>query len=308
MTVFSLLKSALPSQHRYHGLSTSKLLAMKTRTLGKFFVQGFVYASKRSARLEELRQQAGAMQGKEALVLGLGPSAKVISPRKILVSQNNFSLDVFSVNNFFRSELATHLTPNHYVLADPYFFADPLPRDDAWLDVWRYLEARPNITVYIPDRYDVPSGIELPKVLHFNSLGLEGFSRSVSPVKPRGFLSMTAYQALAIAGHLSYSRILIAGLDNTQYQSLRLTPDMKPALGPHHFYDTEDAAPLSRLPHFDTDGVAAFFEDVARLFADLHLFKDLNIENLDHNTLVDAFPVARDRDSYLDTNSSNVKK
>ena len=232
-------------------------------------------------------------------MLGLGPSAKRISPEKILASQKRSALDVFSVNNFFRSELANRITPDHYVLADPYFFAGPEARDDSWLDVWRYLEARPHITVYLPDRYDIPSGIELQNVLYFNSLGLEGFSRSVSPTRPRGFLSMTAYQALAIAGHLDYSRILVAGLDNTQYRSLRLTPDMKPALGPHHFYDSEGGASLSRLPHFDADGVAAFFEDVARLFSDLHLFKRLPIENLDSDTLVDAFPVASDRESFL---------
>jgi len=181
-----------------------------------------------------------------------------------------------------------------YVLADPYFFGRDRQSDDkSWREIWIYLESHPNMTVFLPDNCNVPEDYRISNCIFFNSLGLEGFTKSINPTKPRGFLSMTVYYAIAIVGYLGYSRILLAGVDNTQFRSVALTSDSKPGMGANHFYDSK-ISPVVPMQHFAQDGMAAFFEDVARLFADLHLFGHLPVENLDPQTIVDAFPVASD--------------
>ncbi|MCQ9163666.1 hypothetical protein [Arthrobacter sp. STN4] len=289
-----LIDNILPSDHRYWGLSIGRVCGAKIRILLKFIVQASSHPVRRMTRLRRLRGQRGAYSGQTVLVLGLGPSVSRLSPDVVAAKQSEGSLSVVCVNNFFRSDYARVISPDIYVLADPHFFGrDRSDVDFSWKEVWDYLEKHPEISVFIPDRYSVPAGYVIDNLNYFNSLGLEGFSTSVAPTRPRGFLSMTAYHAISIVGYLGYSRILMAGIDNTQFRSVALTPQQKPGMGRNHFYEAEDF-PVEPLPHFNVDGMAAFFEDVARLFADLRLFKHLPIENLDPATLVDVFPIASD--------------
>ncbi|WOQ70011.1 hypothetical protein RYJ27_01915 [Microbacterium limosum] len=198
---------------------------------------------------------------------------------------------MISLNHYALSDLAA-LVPDYYVLADPQFFGEIGPREAA---VWEYLGSHTRITVFVPNGYEVPPSFPLSRIIRFNNLGLDGFSRNISPLRPRGFLSMTAYHALSVAGFLGFSRILIVGIDNDRFRALALTEDRAAGILPHHFF-TNGPASVQRLDWL-VGGVPAFFEDVARLFGDLWLFADLPIENLDPETLVDAFPIA---DDYLD--------
>lgn len=287
---------ALPTQHSYRGLSITKLIGLKLRVLAKFCVMLLKNPRQRRERLLALRRLRGTQGGESILVLGLGPSAGNLSIEAICERQAAGNLKVISVNHFFESSFARKMVPDYYVLADPYFFGKHSARGTNWHDVWEYLSAHPEITVFVPERYDAPADAMPQRLFYFNSLGLEGFSKSIDPTRPRGYLSMTVYSALSLAGFLGFSRILISGIDNTQFRALRLMSDMTVGLASNHFYDgtVKIVRPLTHFP----DGVPAFFEDVGRLFKDLHLFRSLPIENLDPETLVDAFPIAEDWVDY----------
>lgn len=292
----------LLGEHAYRGLSVSRLARARARILAKYLVRTVQSPLKRHRALKTLDLLAHRGVDREALVIGLGPSALQLSSEKIRLHQSEKSLDVFALNAFSETPMAGEVVPDYYVLTDPAFFG----RSDAHYlatsriapsSVWDYLDAHPEVRICMPYEFSPPVGIDPRRLFFLNTIGLQGFSRSIHPAKPRGYISMTSYAALALAGSMGYSRILMTGVENTQYKWLALTEDRRVALGSSHAYDV-GAEVLREVPLFREGGVPAFFEDVSRLFGDLRLFAHLPIENLDQETLVDVFPVARDRDRY----------
>ncbi|NYI40427.1 hypothetical protein [Demequina lutea] len=246
-------------------------------------------------------------EGREALVVGLGPTGRTLDGAKVRDRQNAGDLDIFVVNGFCDTELAASVTPNFYILADPLFFdfddRTTMPNSSLHpADVWRYLREHPEVRVFIPHNCRAPLGFDDTRVVYFNGLGLEGFSRNIDATRPRGFLSMAAYNAMSVAVSMGFRRVLIVGIENSWFLSLALTSGGKVALKPHHSYDLE-SGDLHEIRIFREGGVPAFFEDISRLFGDLRLFRGRGIENLDAQTVVDVFPVARDRQDYLAGNS-----
>lgn len=284
------------SQHDYHGLSVSRLLRMRARVLAKYAVQVATAPILRRRSLRLLAQMEGRENGQEAIIIALGPSASKLDADRLAQRQRS-GCRVISLNHYALSDLST-IVPDYYVLADPHFFNTIGSREEA---VWAYIKAHPSITLFLPDRYEIPINLPPERIRRFNGLGLEGFTRNISPLRPRGFLSMTAYHALSLAGFLGFSRILIIGMDNDRFRAVALTEDRAVGVRPHHFFDNGYAG-VQRLDWL-VGGMPAFFEDVARLFGDLWLFTNLPIENLDPHTLVDAFPVASD---YRDFHTSDV--
>lgn len=239
-----------------------------------------------------------------ALVVGLGPSCSQLSPSKVTDLQRAGELDVFAVNAFNSTSLASHLVPNFYVLTDPAVFGVESSNWSATSrvdprSIWAYLEDHPDIRIIIPHNRDVPESIDPNRVAFVNGLGLQGFVRSIDPRRPRGYISLTSFTALAIAGSMNYSAIRIIGIENSQFRSLILSKSGKVALKAHHAYDEHESV-ANESPLFRESGVGAFFEDVSRLFGDLHLFAHLPISNLDVNTFIDAFPVADDCETFLE--------
>lgn len=293
----------LLGEHAYRGLSISRVVRVRARIAAKFLIESTRKPRERARRIETLRRLSNTKKEKEALVLGLGPSLGQLDPSKLSRLQREGSIEIFAVNAFAMSSLSTALTPNHYVLTDPAYFGGDVghyqstSRASPQL-VWDYLADHPEINIYIPHDRCAPTSIASSRILYSNSLGLQGFSRNVSPVRPRGYLAITAYTALAISTWFGYNRIFVMGIDNTQFRSMRLSAGMKVSLGASHAY-TEDDGAANEIAIFRASGVAGFFEDVSRLFADLRLFSDFPIENLDETTLVDAFPIARDRDRFV---------
>jgi hypothetical protein len=291
-------------EHAYRGLSLSRLARVRARILAKYIVKTVRSPYRRRAALKTLDALRPKGIGREALVIGLGPSALDLSPAKIRVRQRERSLDVFALNAYSATPLAAEVVPDYYVLTDPAFFGKS---QDHYLatsrvnptTVWEYLEGHPGIAVCVPYEFEPPLGFDRSRLFYLNTIGLQGFSRNIDPAKPRGYISMTSYAALALAGAMGYRRILMTGIENTQFKWLALTSERHVALGSSHAYDAGETV-LKEIALFSSGGVPAFFEDVSRLFGDLRLFAHLPVVNLDQSTLIEYFPVADDRDAFCD--------
>jgi hypothetical protein len=286
------------TEHDVRGLSVVRLLRVKSRILAKFVIEWSTRPIDRRRKLQAVRELHGRSSERIALVLGLGPSIRKLDAEKIVEQQERGDLDVFAVNAFALSKLAETVVPRYYVLTDPAFFGGDVAHYKSTsraspTDVWEYIQRHQDTTVVIPHNRSVPAGIEVSRLVYVNALGLQGFTNETSPIKPRGYLAITAYSALGLAGWMGYGRILISGIDNSQFRNMRLSSRGKVAVGASHAYTTDDGR-ANEIALFSRGGVAAYFEDVSRLFRDLELFRGLPIENLDQDTLVDTFPIAKD--------------
>lgn len=128
------------------------------------------------------------------------------------------------------------------------------------------------------------------------------FSRNISPLYPRSYVSMTAYKALAIALFLGYEKVYICGFDNTYIRNFHVDEANRVYRLDEHFdsvaYPNGKRRDYWPANTFGAGAVAELLVQYARLFKDLHRFPADRVINLDANSLVDAFAKSHDLDVY----------
>ena len=254
----------------------------------RFFAR---YLAKRS--LNELRK---GRRGLRALVIANGPSAKKLDLNKIKQMQANHSLDVFVINSFFK------FTVNKKFKADFLVLSDPIHNPNSNLEIstmlWKWVGTQENLKIICPttwcDDFTV-NKLKSTKRYYFNDFESLIPTSKVNPVKPRGYLSMTVLKAIAVASTLGYEQIYLIGADNTQYKGLSGSINNDIYLEPEHLVKNYHHVLNATKIYGCT--TADFFADVSRSFFDFTFFKDLNIINLDPQSLVDVFP--KSEDSYF---------
>jgi hypothetical protein len=219
--------------------------------------------------------------GKTALVLGGGPSLGKLNIDRV----KSDNPDIWVVNSFALSNAAKTLSPNYYVLSDVFYFN----RNYLLEPVMKILDVQ-NSTLVLPHwlTKDFPKHDTLNlKHIFFDDRELSAWSRNTSPLKARGYLSLTLYKALAFAIFMGYEKIYILGADNTEF--LGYTSDISNRFLFGGVYDYEDPNGMVDVSHDFLDGPAGAFIDVAHALADLYKFKG-PIINLDTKSLTTAFP------------------
>jgi len=126
------------------------------------------------------------------------------------------------------------------------------------------------------------------QILYFDDNGLEGWTKNISPIRPRGYLALTAYKALAFASYLGFNRIYIIGIDNSMFRSIAVDEKNRLVQYPNHFF--EQGAVTSDISDLYPKGMSDYFRDMSLCFSSLSkYFSHLPIVNLDENSLVDCF-------------------
>jgi hypothetical protein len=275
------------------------------RRVIEFVFRAIQLGPKHKILLRRTRSLKATQGSRLALVLGNGPSIAKLNPVEVSALQK-VNLDVFVVNWFPLSELAKSITPNFIVLSDP-AMAPSKVSDLRCSQLWDYLSLHSEIKIVVPTSWSRYLDKDLnwtSRTIYFNDLGIEGLSKNIDPTKPRGYLSLTVYKALAMASYLGYRDISILGVDNTMFQGLSVTQDNDLMLGDKHFYAKQ--RPDQNMTNFYPNGVADFFYDISLCF--LHLrrcFGHLgNVYNLDGDSLVDCFSKL-DRDFLTSTQRFN---
>jgi hypothetical protein len=219
--------------------------------------------------------------GKTALVLGGGPSLGKLNFARV----KNDDPDIWVVNSFALSEAAKVLVPKYYVLSDVLYFN----QEYLLAPIIGTLRDR-NSTLVLP--HWITKSFPEHDILNFRHLffddrELSAWSSNTSPLKPRGYLSLTLYKSLALAVFMGYEKIYILGADNTEF--LGYTSDISNRFLFRGVYDYEDPNGMIDMSPDFLDGPAGAFIDVAHALADLYKFKG-PIVNLDSKSLTTAFP------------------
>jgi len=239
-------------------------------------------------------QAKNSKKQKTALILGSGPSLDLLDPEKA----PSFFDDIFVVNSYYNYRFADSLLPQYYVLSDPNFFVETSKVTfHKKTDLANYLEfANPILVIPHLNRKQIPTNKGL-EILFFDDRELPSFfGGGISPLKPRNYISMTLYKALAMAVHMGYKEIYILGMDNSEFSSYRSNYDNKLRRASDIYF--AKSMMYEGMPSFSNEeslpgGIAGHLQMLALFFGDLFKFSEETIFNLDENSLVDAFPKVR---------------
>ena len=224
-------------------------------------------------------------KGKTALILGNGPSLNKLDSEQV----NFDNPDVWVVNNFYRTSMASDLRVSHYVFSDPLHIQEPAPEFVEWIN--SRISRKLNIVFVLPHWSKSSSLNEFfpdQVTYYFDDRSLSSWTSNTSPLKPRGYISLTLYKALAFAIYLGYERIYILGMDNTEFLSLTSNAENRIINMGQHAYARSSTDQIDLTSEFQ-DGFASAFLAYAHAFGDLLKFKG-PIVNLDKKSLTTAFP------------------
>jgi hypothetical protein len=280
----------------YPGSSIWKIIAYR---IWRRIRSGLLFAADRIWHFRDyakLKTFKGSARGRSAFVFANGPSMKILDPRKI----KGMNFDIFAVNGYLWTDFAKIAPPTHYVLSDPGCF---------------YMPNKPNRTPHILEvsRKYIPllDEIESMAITLFvptwllraqknkNAVGFcdveNEFSKNVSDVaRPRGYITMTAYKALAIALYMQYEKIYICGMDNDYFKWLETNETNQLFYNDRHFFDNGKKTSTQG----DGDTVGEFLYHHHFLFAHFSKFPGRSIVNLDKNSLNTHFSKGHDLDVY----------
>ncbi len=264
--------------------SLSHLLLIKTRVLFEFAIRSILLAGKHQRALRQIRQIKNSCTGRKAIVFANGPSVNSLDLKNSVFRSED--IDVFVVNFFPLSKLASQIRPSYLVLSDP--LTHPKIVSDKNQELWNWVQDNPSVFLYVPTSwYKAFQNVSMSnKIVYFDDRSLIGWSKNISPTRPRGYGSLTSYKAMAIACFAGYSRIGIIGFDNSQFRTVYTSPENRIYQKSHYFYDESRDLELTDSLH---NGIADYFFDTSNTFSYLRMFNNLPIVNLDKNSLSDQF-------------------
>lgn len=244
--------------------------------------------------LKRTKELKNTKKGKKCFVFANGPSMNLLDIRKIERYQKS-GFDVICVNSYIISEMAKTVIPDYYVLSDPVSFgaSNNAVSDDIINAQKRQLFClnNLNIPVFIPAQF---SHDLIKNYYIFNDFE-NRFSKNIDPLKPRGYFTLTAYKALAIACYLGYETIYICGFDNDYFKMISVDENNVVYYNNKHFYDDgEKTKAISSCGNTISD----LFWDNYLIFKQLELFNNYNIINLNKTGFVDAFSKKHNIDVY----------
>ena len=276
------------SPHTHPGGSIWRTTIQKLRVLGTFIARRMALGPGRDEALSKLRELTGSLTGKEVLVIGSGPSSQKLNLREVKKRQSAGDLTVIATNYFLHSPLARTITPDYLVWADSAF--DPSNSAKSSHE-WKTVAAREGVTVVVPWtwRSVVDTTPMASRAIYFDNDSLEGWSGTISPLKPRGYQGSTGVKALAIALHLEPSSVLLVGLDLSYYRNFVVDQDNRVLRQPTHIAGADSGT--QEIGQHSVNGLADALYSTANQFLALHThFAGRSVINLDPDSLVDAFP------------------
>ncbi len=277
------------SPHTHPGGSVWRTIVQKLRVLVIFLLRRMALGPGRMAALEGLRKLQGSAAGKEVLVIGSGPSAENLNLREVSKKQAAGQLIVVATNYFLQSPLARTVTPNYVIWADSAFD----PANPASKPAWDRLSKQEKVTLVSPWTWQraVSDKAVAERAVFFDNDSLEGWSKNISPLKPRGYQGSTGVKALALALHLGPATTFIIGIDLSYYRNFVVDEDNRVLRKPTHLKDADSGS--QEISQHSVNGLADALYSTANQFLALRThFSGASVVNLNPHSLVDAFPKA----------------
>jgi hypothetical protein len=280
------------SVHHSINFSLFRLFSIKTQVLAFFVVSKLLTERKSYRALRGTKLATGEFGGKIALIVANGPSSKDVNWAVVDRERQNGNCFLFLINHSINDPKVRERGADFLVLSDP--GSHPHSTDPRTIDLWANLLTIPELQLITPVSWhasDSAIKCEIGKCFHFSDLSLESIRTSTSPLKPRGYPSLTAYKALAFAKHLGFETILVAGFDNSMFRTLQVDSANSLIQTSNHF--TDGYSPTINISAIYPNGIADYFAELSEMFLSLRRsFKGTKIYNLGLQSEVDAFPKA----------------
>lgn len=269
-----------------------KELNCRTRIFSSFLlcINAVIYVRQRLKNRNVAREHMQNLKSHKtapiALLIGNSPSSNQLNPQIIRELQGNMKLDVFVMNAFYKSPISLELNPNYIILSDPTHCLS----SQTSKELWDWIINHQELTVICPtswkSSFSQDYGVK-NSICFFNDDESVFKSKSINPIKPRTYPSLTALKGLAIAGFMNYKTIQIIGIDNSHFESLSCDSENSLHLGPNHNSpDYHSPVNLSETLGLKS---ADYFYDLSIIFKSFKLFEKLPILNLNPNSYVDSF-------------------
>lgn len=280
------------SPHHSINYSFKKLLQIKLGVLTSFAVNRVLVERGSRKALHGTKTNFGRFQGKIAIVVANGPSSNDVNWNKVNIERKLGNCSLFLINHSLNDLSMLERGADFLVLSDP--GSHPLSKDPRTVKLWKNISVLQDLQLITPVSWHLQLGDRrclTRECFHFSDLSLESLSTSTSPLKARGYPSLTAYKAIAFAKHLGFSTILIAGVDNSMFRTIQVDSSNSLIQASNHF--VENYGPKANVSTLYPNGIADYFAELSEMFLSLRRsFSNTEIFNLGLHSEVDAFPKA----------------
>jgi|688.fasta_scaffold290849_1 hypothetical protein len=297
--LYSLTLSVRYSPHLSPELSVRKIFLIKTGVLLRFIVDTLLSLNSDMGSLKGIRKFSKLKRDCSVIVIANGPSAKTLNLEKVKEYKLSGELEVFAIN-FSVLELKYEEITDYLVLSDPGMH--PKSESARALDLWEKIRKQSSIKLITPSswhRYLADTICKTLGCLHFKDTSLEGFTRNINPTRGRGYASLTAYKALAVALFFRYQKTFVIGMDNSMFRKIlvdennRLIQDSNHGAGIYPV--SEDFS-----EHF-SGGIYDYFYALSEAFRSLKFcFGKHPVVNLGLESEVDCFDKVKKTDPFYD--------
>lgn len=260
---------------------------------------------KRRLRFKKLISLKDTKKGRVGIILANGPSINKISPKKLAAYISENQAEIFCMNYFVNSDFLKELGGvDYWVLSDPRHFD---LEDEQTIMAHKNARKYVRKGLFLPELFENKTPDDFNKIVFNDMQGSCVFSNNINPVYPRSYLTLTAYKAIALALHLNYDKVYIAGFDNTHILDIGCDAQNRIYRKKNHFYKTKDDSDLANRDYKMGLGkneaprqrnMAQEVRAYSRLFGDLYRFSQYEIYNLDTDSLTDAFKKSDELDIY----------
>ena len=273
---------------------------IKINILVQWAIKTVIDSGSNKVSLRTTKMISGTKKKKNALVLGNGPTVKNLNFVRVRELKLIEELEIFTVNYGLLDEDIQNLEPNYLVLSDEMTMPNAL--DERTTLLWKMVSGNKKIVVITPtswhSKFDELKECKNDSCLHFKDSSLEGISISTSPLRARGYSSMTTYKALAFAVHLGYSEIFCAGIDNSGFKSVEVNEHNHLIQNSRHLNETYMKSKDISVGY--PNGMCDYLADYASLFYTLRrCFESKQIINLAIDSELDVFRKIKREDSYF---------
>jgi len=233
-------------------------------------------------------------------VFGGGSSLNKIDLRKIKRYQKEKNYKVFCVSSYIISDAAGIVMPDFYLLSDPAFFGETSKVSKERLkeieETIKKINDN-NIICFVPLQFKNRNKIN--NVVYFNDFEYR-WSKNVTDItKPRSYLSLTAYKAIAVACYLGFEKIYICGIDCDYFKYIEVNEKNEIYYLNPHFFNQSDSC-LLKVTKDWANNLGELLYKLSFLFLDFYKFPKDKIINLDKTGLIDAFTKEHNLDVYKD--------
>ena len=222
------------------------------------------------------------------IVIGNGPSQGYLTS-EILQGLKDENFDVIAVNFWNENASLSSVIPTYLVISDPHTLSENAPSrlQGRNITLRKYLLENPTITLICPIRRckELSTIFTKDRLIGMVDSDLQYWSANITPIRPRGYISMTLYKALAIAQWFGYEKIYVLGMDNTYPRNIFCNIDNKFINLEQHASGDEYTVDQSKI----YPNIGARLLEISDLYFDLYKFNNECIYNLDPYSLTDSF-------------------